>query len=84
MEKFRVVLTGGGSGGHIYPLIAVTEALQARLSQLNAPAESIYLGPKDPYSALLSERGIPIHPIDPEKCAVIFPFKIFWTRQNFL
>ncbi len=63
MEKFRVAFTGGGSGGHIYPLIAVAEALQRRLSALVAPAEFHYLGPRDAYSALLAEKGVMMHPI---------------------
>ncbi len=63
MEKFRVVFTGGGSGGHVYPLIAVAEALQRRLVELKAPAELHYLGPKDAYSALLAEKGVVMHPI---------------------
>jgi UDP-N-acetylglucosamine--N-acetylmuramyl-(pentapeptide) pyrophosphoryl-undecaprenol N-acetylglucosamine transferase len=63
MEKFRVIFTGGGSGGHIYPLIAVAEALQKRLGELHAPAEFIYLGPKDAYSALLAAHGVAISPI---------------------
>ena len=28
MTRIRIALTGGGSGGHIYPLIAVVEELQ--------------------------------------------------------
>ncbi|MBI4948487.1 UDP-N-acetylglucosamine--N-acetylmuramyl-(pentapeptide) pyrophosphoryl-undecaprenol N-acetylglucosamine transferase [Candidatus Berkelbacteria bacterium] len=30
MKKYSVLLVGGGSGGHIYPLIAVAEELKAR------------------------------------------------------
>ncbi len=63
MKKFRVVFTGGGSGGHIYPLIAVAEALQRRLAELTAPAEFHYLGPKDAYSALIAQKGVIMHPI---------------------
>jgi UDP-N-acetylglucosamine--N-acetylmuramyl-(pentapeptide) pyrophosphoryl-undecaprenol N-acetylglucosamine transferase len=63
MEKFRVAFTGGGSGGHIYPIIAVAEALQQKCAALNAPVEFAYFGPKDAYSALLSARGIPVYPI---------------------
>ena len=63
MEKFRVVFMGGGSGGHIYPILAVAEALQAKCDQLHALVEFSYLGPKDAYSALLSQRGIPVYPI---------------------
>lgn len=62
-EKFRVVFTGGGSGGHIYPLIAIAEALQKRLDDLKAPFEFIYMGPNDIYSTLLSPHGISVQPI---------------------
>ena len=78
MEKFRVIFTGGGSGGHIYPLIAVAEALQKRLNELNAPSEFIYLGPKDEYSALLVKHGIAIHPIASGK------MRRYFSGQNFL
>jgi UDP-N-acetylglucosamine--N-acetylmuramyl-(pentapeptide) pyrophosphoryl-undecaprenol N-acetylglucosamine transferase len=78
MEKFRVVLTGGGSGGHIYPLLAVAEALQKRLDELKAPVEFIYLGPKDAYSALLSARGISVQPIASGK------LRRYFSADNFL
>ncbi len=78
MEKFRVVFTGGGSGGHIYPIIAVVEALQKRLTALNAPAEFLYLGPKDEYSALLAGHGIAVHPIAAGK------LRRYMSVQNFL
>ena len=77
-QPFRIVLTGGGSGGHIYPLLAVAEALQERLNELKVPVEFTYLGPKDPYSALLSERGIPICPIASGK------IRRYFSPQNFL
>ncbi len=78
MEKLRVVFTGGGSGGHIYPLLAVAEALQAKCDQLNALVEFSYLGPKDAYSALLLQHGIPVHPIASGK------MRRYFSPQNFL
>jgi len=77
-EKFRIVLTGGGSGGHIYPLLAVAEVLQARLDQMNVPIEFAYLGPKDPYSDLLATRGIRVYPIASGK------MRRYFDVQNFL
>lgn len=43
----RIVLVGGGSGGHFYPLIAVAEKLN-QFKQGGMPIELFYFGP-DPY-----------------------------------
>jgi len=61
--KFRVVLTGGGSGGHIYPLIAVADALAKKAGELNFNEELIYIGPHDSYAPLFEARGIQIETI---------------------
>jgi UDP-N-acetylglucosamine--N-acetylmuramyl-(pentapeptide) pyrophosphoryl-undecaprenol N-acetylglucosamine transferase len=62
-EKFLIVFTGGGSGGHIYPLIAVAEALKKQLVALNAPYEFTYMGGKDAYAQMLVDHGMTMSPI---------------------
>ena len=47
-------------------------------AQLNAPAEFIYLGPKDEYSALLAGHGIELQPIASGK------LRRYMSAQNFL
>ncbi|HET8580984.1 MAG TPA: UDP-N-acetylglucosamine--N-acetylmuramyl-(pentapeptide) pyrophosphoryl-undecaprenol N-acetylglucosamine transferase [Candidatus Paceibacterota bacterium] len=43
----KIVLTGGGSGGHFYPLIAVAEQLRAQAAERKLlDPELIYLGPE--------------------------------------
>jgi UDP-N-acetylglucosamine--N-acetylmuramyl-(pentapeptide) pyrophosphoryl-undecaprenol N-acetylglucosamine transferase len=62
-NTFRVVLTGGGSGGHIYPLLAVAEALQKKSTELSFQEELIYIGPKDAYEPLFVARDISVRSI---------------------
>lgn len=57
-DNFRVVLTGGGSGGHIYPLLAVADVLAAKAAELNFNEELIYVGARDAFAPLFAARGI--------------------------
>lgn len=42
--KLRVIISGGGTGGHIYPAIAVAQALEKRL---NGEVEFLFVGASD-------------------------------------
>jgi len=42
--EFRVLLVGGGSGGHVYPLIAVEKSLKKRASELGVDLRLMMLG----------------------------------------
>jgi UDP-N-acetylglucosamine--N-acetylmuramyl-(pentapeptide) pyrophosphoryl-undecaprenol N-acetylglucosamine transferase len=54
----RIVLTGGGSGGHIYPLLAVLQEIKEQLKPRNITPEFIYMGPADSYSAVLQSVDV--------------------------
>ena len=43
----RIVLVGGGTGGHFYPLIAVAEALRDRDAALSQQTDLFYIGPDE-------------------------------------
>jgi len=53
----KILFTGGGTGGHIVPLIAVMRELQ----RLNSSLQLFYMGPKDEFGdMLLSQEGLTI------------------------
>ena len=43
MNKYRIILSGGGTGGHIYPAIAIANELKSRFPE----AEFLFVGAKD-------------------------------------
>ena len=43
MEKPRFIISGGGTGGHIYPAIAIANELKSRFPE----AEFLFVGAKD-------------------------------------
>ncbi len=75
-EKFLIVFAGGGSGGHIYPLIAVAEALKKQLMALNAPYQYFYMGGTDAYTQMLIDHGMTMSPIITGK------FRRYFSLQN--
>ncbi|MDO8574310.1 MAG: UDP-N-acetylglucosamine--N-acetylmuramyl-(pentapeptide) pyrophosphoryl-undecaprenol N-acetylglucosamine transferase [bacterium] len=62
-NKFRVLMTGGGSGGHIYPLVSVITELQILASQEEVNLEIRYLGVVGPYEGLLRENGVKVQKV---------------------
>jgi UDP-N-acetylglucosamine--N-acetylmuramyl-(pentapeptide) pyrophosphoryl-undecaprenol N-acetylglucosamine transferase len=52
----KIILAGGGSGGHTFPLIAITRQLKKySLNEL----DFLYIGPKDPFTLnFLAKEGV--------------------------
>lgn len=67
-KTVRVVLTGGGSGGHTFPLIAVYRELKKMSAEKKFLLDVTYIGPDDfttPF--MLKEEGIKIRTISSGK-----------------
>jgi UDP-N-acetylglucosamine--N-acetylmuramyl-(pentapeptide) pyrophosphoryl-undecaprenol N-acetylglucosamine transferase len=55
----NVLLTGGGTGGHVYPALAIAEALRARPEA--QPLSLLYVGTRDRLEArIVPKAGIPL------------------------
>ena len=61
-KKIKILFTGGGTGGHLFPLLAIIREIK-RLAD-NQPVELHYIGPKDEKSRfLLAHENVVIHNI---------------------
>ncbi len=60
MRDVRVLLSGGGSGGHVFPALAVADALRTLLDQQGDRVEFRFAGTADGVeSELAAEKGLP-------------------------
>jgi len=72
----RVILTGGGSGGHFYPLIAVARSLKSITESRRIPGLELIYSSSEPYDAeLLREENIKFLKIPAGKIRRYFSLK---------
>lgn len=83
MSNIRILFTGGGSGGHIYPLLAVAEDLQKSAADAGLNIEIIYMGPKGSYADLFAQRSIAVESIISGKLRRYFSFENFLDVPKF-
>ncbi|HAV11527.1 MAG TPA: undecaprenyldiphospho-muramoylpentapeptide beta-N-acetylglucosaminyltransferase [Candidatus Moranbacteria bacterium] len=69
----RIILTGGGTGGHLFPLIAVAKKLKEKLGP---EAEFLYIGSGAPMEREAMEKeGIPVKNVKSGKLRRYFSLK---------
>jgi len=77
----KILFTGGGSGGHVIPIIAITREI--RRIYTKGDLDFFYLGPKDDFGkVLLSQEGIKVKQILAGKIRRYRSWKTFF--QNLL
>lgn len=78
----KILFTGGGTGGHVFPIIAIVREIR-RISPEEKDIQFFYLGPKDEFGEiLLSQEGIKVKTIFSGKIRRYFNLKSFF--QNLL
>ena len=75
----KIVFTGGGTGGHFYPIIAVAEKVNEEIAKQNIIGAELYYFSDDPYDKkLLFENGIKFQKIPAGKMRIYFSIKNFF------
>jgi len=75
----RVVFTGGGTAGHIYPIIAIVREMRAIHPQEDL--QIFYVGPKDEFgSLLLAQEGVKVKKVLAGKVRRYWSVKSFFSN----
>ncbi|MCR4260896.1 MAG: UDP-N-acetylglucosamine--N-acetylmuramyl-(pentapeptide) pyrophosphoryl-undecaprenol N-acetylglucosamine transferase [Candidatus Colwellbacteria bacterium] len=77
MKRFRVLTTGGGTAGHIYPIAAVVAELQTMASEQQVNLEVRYLGAYGSFKGFLEENNIRVQRVANSKLRRHFNWQNF-------
>lgn len=73
-KNIKIILTGGGTGGHVYPLVAIARELNKIDKDNNLGINLVYIGPTDYTTKSLLSEGVKIRPILAGKLRRYFSF----------
>lgn len=77
----RIVLTGGGTGGHLFPLVAVSRKINELAREGNlGEAEIYYLGPGSFLESSLEREEINFH----HSVLITGKWRRYWSIKNFV
>ena len=75
----KIVFTGGGTGGHFYPIIAVAERVNQIIDHENILGAKLYYMSDTPYDKeMLFENGLLFEQVGAGKMRTYFSFMNFW------
>lgn len=75
MKNIRILFTGGGSGGHVYPLLAVSAALKKITTADQINLALYYMGPRDEYTEIIGTSGFQVKTVVTGKLRRYFSIK---------
>lgn len=84
MKTIRILLVGGGTGGHIYPLIAVARRIQEMVAPTGADLDIRYFGSPGIFRDELNRADIRIERIIPSKLRRYFDIQNMFDIFRFL
>ncbi|PIR68614.1 hypothetical protein COU49_00100 [Candidatus Nomurabacteria bacterium CG10_big_fil_rev_8_21_14_0_10_35_16] len=74
----KIVFTGGGTGGHFYPIIAVAEKVNEIIDKENIVGAKLYYMSNEPYDkAMLFDQGLFFEKVSTGKMRIYFSWKNF-------
>ena len=82
--KVRILITGGGSGGHVFPLVAIAKQLQQLAIKSNLDLVLRYYGPQDIYTSYITREDIEAKSIIASKLRRYFSLKNFVDLPKFV
>lgn len=91
-QSLRILICGGGTGGHIYPAIAIADELKKNLCEVYSSVKFLFIGNKNGIEMqIIPKRNYPIIglwisgiPKNISKNLFLFPIKIINSYKNCL